>query len=69
MFHLSFKRAELRLSKSFLNVVTSALVRTPDLENSEIQVQFSRQRIEVNSASLKLTSEKRFKILRQFAIE
>ena len=48
-------------------MVTSALVRAPELENAEIQVQFSRKRIEVNSASLKLTSEKRFEILRQFA--
>jgi hypothetical protein len=48
-------------------LVTSALVRAPELQNAEIQVQFSRQRIEVNSPSMKLTSEKRFEILRQFA--
>ena len=50
-------------------LVTSALVCAPELENAEIQVQFSRQKILVNTASLKLTSEKRFEILRQFAIE
>jgi hypothetical protein len=50
-------------------LVTAALVRAPELENAEIQVQFSRQRILVNTASLKLTSEKRFEILRQFVIE
>jgi hypothetical protein len=48
-------------------MVTSALVREPELQNAEILVQFSRQRIEANSALCKRTSEKRFEILRQFA--
>jgi hypothetical protein len=48
-------------------LVTSALVRAPELQNANIKVQFSRQRLEVNSASSKWTSEKRFEILRQFA--
>jgi hypothetical protein len=47
-------------------MVTSALVRAPQLQSAEILVQFSRQRIEVNSALCKRTSGKRFEILRQF---
>jgi hypothetical protein len=48
-------------------LVTSALVRAPELQNAEILVQFSRQRIEINSALCKRTSENRFEMLRQFA--
>jgi hypothetical protein len=42
-------------------MVTSALVRAPQLQNAEILVQFSRQRIEVNSALCKRTSGKDLK--------
>jgi hypothetical protein len=39
----------------------------PELQNADFQVQFSHQRIEVNSALCKRTSDKRIEILRQFA--
>jgi hypothetical protein len=38
-------------------------------KNVEIEVQFSRKRIKVNSASCKRTSDCRFEILKQFATE
>jgi hypothetical protein len=40
-------------------MVTCALVRSPELENAEIQEKFSRKRIEVHSALCKRTSEKK----------
>jgi hypothetical protein len=43
------------------------LVRAPALQNADFQVQFSRQRTEVNSASSKRTFDKGFEVLRQFA--
>jgi hypothetical protein len=48
-------------------LVTSALVRAPELQNAEIKVHFSHQRIEVNTASSKRTSEKRLEILEKSA--
>jgi hypothetical protein len=48
-------------------MVTCALVRSPELENAEIQENFTRKRIEVKSVTSKQTSDKRFEILRQFA--
>jgi hypothetical protein len=44
-------------------MVTSALVRAPELQNAEIVVHFSRQRIEVNSASSKRASDNDLKFL------
>jgi hypothetical protein len=49
--------------------VTSALSRAPELQNAKIKVHFSRLRIEVDSASSKRTSDKRFEILRKFFLE
>jgi hypothetical protein len=45
----------------------SALVRALELQKTEIKQHFSRQRIEVNPASSKQTSEKRFENLSKFA--
>jgi hypothetical protein len=67
MIHIRFCRAWQEYFKKYPHLVTSALVRAPELQNAEILVQFSRQRIEDNSASCKQTSDKRFEILRQFA--
>jgi hypothetical protein len=41
--------------------------RASELQNAEIQENFSRQRIEVNSVTSKRTTDKRLRILRQFA--
>jgi hypothetical protein len=48
-------------------LVTSVLIRAPELQNAEIQENFSRKRIGVNLVTSQQTSDKRFEILRQFA--
>jgi hypothetical protein len=48
-------------------LVTSALIRAPGLQNAEIQIYFSRQRIYVNLAPSKWIFDKRFEILRKLA--
>jgi hypothetical protein len=57
LIYIPFYRTSLELSKTY-PLVTTALVRAPQLQNAETLVQFLRQRIEVNSASSKRKSEK-----------
>jgi hypothetical protein len=48
-------------------LITPPLVRAPELKNTEIFANFSRKRIEVNSASSERTFDKRFEIKRKFS--